>query len=95
MKQSVKMELLYITESLLDILKDDPDIDGEQLIQASKVVEIMCRYTQCKGSGPGYMKMTKADFLSAFKGFVDDESYEDYVCKADDIELEGGFLSSY
>lgn len=93
MEHSTKNLLLYIAESLLENMKAAPDVkEHEELVKnLSKIVESLGRYLQNRGGQPGYMKMTKSEFLSSHK-ILGDESYENYLYKADEIEEEGGFL---
>lgn len=92
MKQSTKNALLYIAESLVNDLKADASVvkDQQEVEKIGKIVESMGRYLQGRESGPGYMKMTKSEFLALYK--FDPENYEGYVAKAEEIEDEGGFL---
>lgn len=89
MNKSSKNLLLYIAESLVESLKADAATvgDEERVRIIGKKVEAMGRYIQSRGTGPGYMKMTRSEFLS-----IQDEHYDAYVDKADEIEAEGGFL---
>ena len=93
MKKSTKTLLLYIAESLVNDLKADANLvrDKEEIENMGKIVESWGRYLQGSRSGPGYMKMTKSEFLSLHK-ILGDDTYENYALKADEIEEEGGFL---
>jgi hypothetical protein len=92
MTKSTQNLLLYIAESLVETLRSDSEQvgDTEQVRIAGKRVEAMGRYLQARGTGPGYMKMTRSEFLSIQPK---DENYDLYLDKADEIESEGGFLS--
>lgn len=91
MLKSSKNLLLYIAEALVENLKADSDTtnDQEEVRILGKRVEALGRYIQARGSGPGYMKMTRSEFLLLQQN---DEEYDLYMDKADEIEAEGGFL---
>lgn len=92
MDQADKNLLLYIAEALIESLKSDSESVGDtaEVMMIGKKVEVMGRYIQSRGTGGAYMKMTKAEFIRLFE---DDEHYEGYVIRANEIEAEGGFQS--
>lgn len=89
MEKSDKNLLLYIAEELIEMLQSDAANDQDEVIALGKIVETMGRYLQSKGAGPGYMKMTKSEFILVCERLQDHELYAD---KADEIESEGGFI---
>lgn len=88
---STKHLLLYIAESILEQLQSDCTAnDREEVVMLGKRVEALGRYVQSRGTGHGYMKMTKTEFLLLHS--KEDDDYDCYLFKADEIESEGGFI---
>lgn len=91
MNKSTKNLLLYIAESLIEYLQADSTAnDHEEVGVLAKRVQALGRYTQSRGTGPGYMKMTRSEFLLLHSK---DDDYDAYLFKADEIEAEGGFIA--
>lgn len=93
MDKSTKNLLLYIAEAILeDLQADSMANDHEEVSVIAKRVEALGRYTQSRGTGVGYMKMTKSEYIALHANDAEDDYYF-YISKADEIESEGGFIA--